>query len=233
LLCGGARSCFATSETECEWSQTADEFLELMLCQRDNLQPPTNGGSGESCGAAVQSSEWLQWADDDQQRPGANSNTQYYVPPTRDNTLSTMPDGLHAALTYLFSMENSAKTSVLYNATCPVCNLEIQHYTRYVGGDGLPIRFDDLNSDARETWGLDADTAARRLYVLHEGALTSGIPGFLVLWTQMPKYWWLGKVVGFPGIKQIACVTYDQVLAPAIYRWHLRRLRKQTTRVQD
>ena len=130
-------------------------------------------------------------------------------------------------------MENNAKTSVLYNATCRVCNFEIQRYARYAGANGLPIRFDDLNSDARGQWGLDADTAARRLYVLHEGTLTSGIPAFLVLWAQMPKYRWLAKVVGFPGIKQIACVTYDHVLAPVIYRWHLRRLRKQAAHTQD
>lgn len=130
-------------------------------------------------------------------------------------------------------MENSAKTSVLYNANCPVCNFEIQHYARYAHAKGLPIRFDDLNSDARGQWGLDTDTAARRLYVSHDGTLTSGIPAFLVLWGQMPKYRWLAKVVRLPGIRQAACVVYDHLLAPAIYRWHLRRLRKQTARTQD
>ena len=85
-------------------------------------------------------------------------------------------------------MKNSDGTSVLYNANCPVCNFEIQHYARYAGQKGLPIRFDDLNSDVRVEWGLDADTTAKRLYVLQDGALTSGIPAFLVLWAQMPKY---------------------------------------------
>ena len=130
-------------------------------------------------------------------------------------------------------MKKSAETSVLYNATCPVCNFEIQHYARYAGAEGLPIQFDDLNSDARGEWGLDADTAARRLYVLHQGTLTSGIPAFLVLWTQMPKYRWLTRVVGLPGIRQVACATYDFVLAPIIYRWHLHRLRKQITHAPD
>ena len=129
-------------------------------------------------------------------------------------------------------MENSTKTSVLYNATCPVCNFEIQHYVRYAGDNDLPIRFDDLNSDARGDWGLDADTAARRLYVLHEGTLTSGIPAFLVLWTQMPRYRWLAWVVGLPGISQVAAAAYDHVLAPAIYGWHLRRVRRQAARAQ-
>lgn len=145
--------------------------------------------------------------------------------------MTTVADGFHAPLLYLPIMENSPKTSVLFNANCPVCNFEIQHYAQYAVANDLPIRFDDLNSGARDQWGLDADTAARRLYVLHEGRLTSGIPAFLVLWAQMPRYRWLARVVGLPGIRQVASAAYDHVLAPVIYRWHLRRLRKQTTRV--
>lgn len=122
---------------------------------------------------------------------------------------------------------SAEQTSVLYNAECPVCNFEISHYATYAEKTGLPIRFDDLNTDAREQWGLTADQAARRLYVSHEGELTSGIPAFLVLWAQMPRYRWLGRFVGLPLIKQIASVTYDYALAPAIYRWHIARKRKQ------
>ena len=127
-------------------------------------------------------------------------------------------------------MENDQPTSVLYNANCPVCNFEIQHYALYAGANNLLIRFGDLNSDARLQWGLDADTAARRLYVLHNGILTSGIPAFLVLWAQMPRYHRLARIIGLPGFRQIASVGYDFVLAPLIYRWQLHRLRKQTNR---
>ncbi len=84
-------------------------------------------------------------------------------------------------------MEKSTKTSVLYNANCPVCNFEIGHYARYADKAGLPIRFDDLNTDARDQWGLDADTAARRLYVLHDGVLTSGISGALGANATLPS----------------------------------------------
>lgn len=130
---------------------------------------------------------------------------------------------------YLHGMKDDPRTSVLFNANCPVCSFEIGHYARYCRDAGLPIRFDDLNSDARAGWGIDADTAARRLYVLHEGQLTSGIPAFLVLWAQMPRYRWLARIVGLPGIRQVASALYDVVLAPVIYRWHLRRLRRQTS----
>jgi predicted DCC family thiol-disulfide oxidoreductase YuxK len=115
------------------------------------------------------------------------------------------------------------ETRVLYNAQCPVCNFEIKHYAQYSANMALPLGFDDLNLDALKTWNFTEDQAARRLYVLHQGALTSGIEGFLVLWAKMPRYRWLVRLVGCPGIKQIASFTYDYALAPAIYRWHLHR----------
>lgn len=124
-------------------------------------------------------------------------------------------------------MTHEPETSVLFNANCPVCSFEIGHYARYCRDTGLPIRFDDLNSDARARWGIDADTAARRLHMLHQGQLISGIPAFLVLWARMPRYRWLARIVGLPGVRHVASALYDLVLAPAIYRLHLRRLRRQ------
>ncbi|HKK97045.1 MAG TPA: DUF393 domain-containing protein [Marivita sp.] len=126
-------------------------------------------------------------------------------------------------------MTNASQTKVLFNDDCPVCSFEINHYAEYARKTGLPIQFDDLNGPERAAWGLDEDTAARRLYVLHNGELTSGIPAFLVLWREMPRYRLLGKVVGLPGIKQIAAFVYDRALAPLIYRWHLRRKAKRAT----
>jgi len=118
-------------------------------------------------------------------------------------------------------------TSVLYNAECPVCNFEISHYAIYAAENDLPIRFDDLNSDALAQWNLTADQAARRLYVVHNGALASGIPAFIILWHQMPRYAWLARLVSLPVINKIAVLTYDKALAPLIYRWHLRRKSSQ------
>lgn len=118
-------------------------------------------------------------------------------------------------------------TKVLYNDECPVCSFEINHYAAYARREGLPIQFDDLNGPDRaawnSAWGIDEDTAARRLYVEHDGELLGGIPAFIVLWQQMPRYRWLARIVALPGVKQVAAAAYDYVLAPVIYRWHLRR----------
>jgi predicted DCC family thiol-disulfide oxidoreductase YuxK len=117
-------------------------------------------------------------------------------------------------------------TRVLYNADCPVCRAEIDHYAAYSAKNALPIRFDDLNSDALKAWGLSTDAATRRLHVLKNGTLYSGIPAFVALWQDMPRYRKLARVVALPGVHWLAVQTYDHILAPLLYRWHLRRQKR-------
>lgn len=120
----------------------------------------------------------------------------------------------------------SEKTRVLYNAECPVCNFEISHYARYAGAKALPIRFEDLNCGDLTDWGVTQDAAARRLYVLKNGALLSGIPAFLALWDEMPRYRWVAALVRLPGLNWLAVRLYDHVAAPLIYRNFMRRRRR-------
>lgn len=122
-------------------------------------------------------------------------------------------------------MNNSIK--VLYNGDCPVCSFEIDHYASYSRKQKLPLEFEDLNHCDLAQWQLSQDQAARRLYVLNDNQLVSGIPAFLVLWQQMPRYRLLAVVIGLPIIQQFATLIYNFILAPLIYRWHLRRKAKE------
>ena len=45
-------------------------------------------------------------------------------------------------------MENSPNPSILYTASSPVCDFETRHSARYAVHNMVPIRSDDLNSDA-------------------------------------------------------------------------------------
>lgn len=120
------------------------------------------------------------------------------------------------------------KMAVLYNAECPVCRFEINHYAEYSKSGSLPIRFDDLNiAETRARWDMDSDTAARRLHVVRKGELLSGIPAFIALWEEMPRYRRLAGFVSLPGVYHVACFVYDYALAPAIYRMYLRRIRRK------
>ncbi|SMY08640.1 thiol-disulfide oxidoreductase DCC family protein [Flavimaricola marinus] len=118
-------------------------------------------------------------------------------------------------------------TRILYNANCPVCSFEIDHYAAWAKAQNLPLRFEDLNTCDAAPYGVTQDQAARRLYVLHKGEVYGGVDGFIVLWQQMPRTRWLARVVGLPGIRQAASAGYDHIVAPLIYRWHLRRQARQ------
>ena len=114
-----------------------------------------------------------------------------------------------------------ADTRILYNDTCPVCSFEIDAYRRRAIREGLALQFDTLDHAA--DWGLTPDQAARRLHVSHQGRLLSGIPAFVALWSEMPRWRWLARLTALPGIHGAACLVYDHVLAPILYRAHLRR----------
>lgn len=118
------------------------------------------------------------------------------------------------------------ETRVLYNADCPVCRAEINHYAAYCGAQDLALRFDDLNGPDLSLWGIDADTAARRLHVLHAGSVTHGMPAFRILWAQMPRYRWLARLTNLPLVRPLVDALYDHILAPLLYRRHLSRVAK-------
>ncbi|WP_318527426.1 thiol-disulfide oxidoreductase DCC family protein [Roseobacter sinensis] len=121
-------------------------------------------------------------------------------------------------------MQLMADTDVLYNADCPVCSREIDHYAKLSAAQALPLRYDDLNdASVLHSWGVTADQAARRLHVRQNGTLYVGVPAFVVLWQSLPRYRWLARLVSLPGIYRLAHWTYEGVLAPLLYRSHLRR----------
>lgn len=120
----------------------------------------------------------------------------------------------------------SNDTRILYNGECPVCRFEIGHYAAHAGRHGLPLRFDDLNAADLGLWGVSADEAARRLHVMHEGRLLSGLDAFRALWSAMPRYRWLARVAGLPVVRPALSFVYDRLAAPLLYRAHLRRQRR-------
>jgi predicted DCC family thiol-disulfide oxidoreductase YuxK len=99
----------------------------------------------------------------------------------------------------------------------------LRHIFRHLGP---ALRFEDLNEQDLSDWGVTLDQAARRLHVLKNGQVWSGIPAFLILWQDLLRYRWLARVVGWPGVRHLAVLIYDWILAPVLYRWHLRRVRR-------
>ena len=118
------------------------------------------------------------------------------------------------------------KIRILFNAGCPICSAEICHYRVYAEERGIAMGFDDLNQIDPALYGVSREEAAKRLHVLHEGNVISGVPAFVVIWQQLPRYQWLAKIVCLPLIHFLSNLAYDYVLAPFLYATHLRRQRK-------
>lgn len=118
-------------------------------------------------------------------------------------------------------------TRILYNDTCPLCRFEVGHYRAAATRDGAPLRFDTLQEAAR--WGLTEDQAARRLHVLQDGKLLSGLEAFRAIWAALPRWRWLARVTGWPVIRPVVTLLYDRIAAPLLYRAHRRRQAKAAT----
>lgn len=116
------------------------------------------------------------------------------------------------------------KLEVVYNGNCPVCSTEVAVYRKHAEAAALPIRFSDLHVTDLARLGLTPEQAARRFHVLHQGEMLSGVPAFLVLWRTIPRYRWVGRIVGLPIIKQLAVLAYDHLAAPLLYGMHRRRV---------
>lgn len=138
--------------------------------------------------------------------------------------LSTPPLRQHAACAqapgrYLFVMT----LHVLYNGACSLCAPEIEIYRRAAERAGADIAFHDLNTAALTDWGLDADTARQRLHAREGARLLAGVPAFVALWSRLPRWRWLARLVSLPGVRQAAALVYDHLAAPWLYRRSLRQ----------
>ena len=120
----------------------------------------------------------------------------------------------------------SDETTVIFNNTCPICSREIAIYRARAEDNDLPIGFVGLTDNDLAPFGLTPDAAARRLYLVKNGKLISGVDAFIVLWRALPGFDWLAKLVSFPGIRHAGYFVYDYILAPLLYAMHRRRERQ-------
>lgn len=123
----------------------------------------------------------------------------------------------------------SAPPLVVYNGSCPVCSREIAAYRRLAARRGIALDFLDASRpDASlAALGLDPDRAARRLHLLEGGRLLAGVEAFAALWDRLPGWRLLARAVRLPGVRRVADVAYEGILAPLLYRWHRWRLSRE------
>ncbi|GAB5467731.1 MAG: hypothetical protein Kilf2KO_07610 [Rhodospirillales bacterium] len=129
--------------------------------------------------------------------------------------------------------ETGETTDVLttfYNGSCPVCRTEIEHYQRRAQRLGVAtLAWSDIMADPKRlaALGLTLEQAEARLISVDEsGRLLVGIEAFAELWRRLPGYGWAAWLITRPGIKGLATLVYDRVLAPLIAGWSRRRRKR-------
>ena len=118
-----------------------------------------------------------------------------------------------------------ARLEVLYNAECPICRREIEHYKRLSGDD---LAYVEITAKSAADWGLSEDQAAKQLHVRRGEQITVGVEAFVAIWRQLPYFWILAPVVNIKPIKAVCSVIYRRCLAPLLFAAHKRRSRSRS-----
>lgn len=101
--------------------------------------------------------------------------------------------------------------TIFYDGGCPVCSREIAHYRTLSRTDRL--HFVDISSAAfdAEALGLDHSALMKAMHVQDAaGQLYLGVDAFRVLWLGLPgpRYRWLSRLLGLPGLHLLAVLGY-------------------------
>ena len=96
---------------------------------------------------------------------------------------------------------------VYFNNSCSVCRMEINHYKKF----NEKLGWIDVtnNKEAQKETTKSSAELIRRLHVEQDGKIYQGIDAFLIVWSRLPKYRWLYKLVKTPGIYHASYVAYE------------------------
>lgn len=135
---------------------------------------------------------------------------------------------IHAALTQLLRplFLGDGASEIYFNGECPTCDAEMRRYASECAEARPNLHFIDSaqRPDALALCGLRREHLQRRVYLRHkDGRILSGMPALIALWSVIPKYHWLARLMGLPFLGPVAAVLYDQVIAPTLAFWARRR----------
>jgi hypothetical protein len=63
--------------------------------------------------------------------------------------------------------------------------------------------------------------------------LISGVDVFIKIWSEMPAYRWLSRLVALRPIRFIGAVVYDHVAVPFLAYWNERRKARERQQAEN
>jgi predicted DCC family thiol-disulfide oxidoreductase YuxK len=123
----------------------------------------------------------------------------------------------------------AAKPKLYYNSACPVCRTGIEQQRAMMDGS-LPEGSDAIQwcdiAATPEAAGEIARSVDQIRHSLHmvdgQGRLLVGADVAIAVWAMTPGRRWLGRLVGLPGIRQIARWGYNR-FADRLFAWNKRQ----------
>ena len=104
-------------------------------------------------------------------------------------------------------------TSVLYDGACPICAKEINLYRGQVGAE--LVRWLDVSRLAEREipLGLSRREVLDRFHVIgNDGSIKTGAAAFVALWTVLPKFQRVARMVDNPPLLFLLEIGYSLFL---------------------
>ena len=90
-----------------------------------------------------------------------------------------------------------AKPAVYFDGACPLCSNEIDFYRRQQGAEAVEwVDVSRCDGSALGA-GLTRDAALQQMHFRRQdGQLVAGAAAFTHIWRSLPRFAWLGRVLG-------------------------------------
>ena len=102
------------------------------------------------------------------------------------------------------------KIKVFFNNSCNICKIEIDHYKKNSNED---IECVDItnNQQALDLTSKSKEELLRRLHVIENGEVIGGAKAFIIIWSKIPKYNFLAKILSFKPLFILFHYAYEFV----------------------
>mgnify|MGYP001159772140 FL=1 len=102
------------------------------------------------------------------------------------------------------------KLKVFFNNSCNICKLEIDHYKK-ISDDSLEWVDITNNQEAMKLTSKSKEELLRRLHVIENGKVVAGAKAFIIIWSNIPKYNFLAKILRFRPLYILFHYAYEFV----------------------
>ena len=105
---------------------------------------------------------------------------------------------------------------VLFNDSCPICSKEINHYKSLENNINW-LDINDLEISTKLS-GKSHRELLRRLHVIKDEKVFSGVSAFIIMWENIPKYRWIAYIISTPIIYQVSVIFYEVIALFLFYK---------------